>query len=363
MQKLMQRGVDELSAFGAWWVHEVRDAWTAVMERVAPQSSRHFTLDLSGAQGVLSTAGEDSAAAVVPIMASSTGQLPALSEAWPQASIGSARVMVLLHDSATLTCLLRLPPVAERDVARAVELQLERELPLPREQLYVDWWVQEKGTDQSRVVVVLMARRQYIDTLRDSVREWGWRILAIRGRSRAGQLAGNLLPSAGSRWSFAIGGREGTLVWSCLALCCIYIALVAGQWSYERFSLAAPLERAREQISQIRSREAQLRQDLAPITALRNLMQGDSPARALAAMSTVLPANAWAYHTDIRTPPEGEATLSFEGYTASATQTVEALGRSSQFKAVELVQAASDDQGSGRERIEIRARLERSSQQ
>src|SRR5262245_33024247 len=186
MQSVAARASDEANTFIAWWLHELREAWLATSARFASGPSRRVVIDLTEKRGDL-RALDESVGADVP------------AKAW---------ATVLLPESCVLKCELRLPPVPERDVARVVELQLERKLPLPREQLYVDWRVREVLADRVRIVDVVMARRTLVDGFRDSMRARGWRPVAVTSKEPEGRQHFNLLPAPTRRLSFAVGTRE-----------------------------------------------------------------------------------------------------------------------------------------------------------
>jgi hypothetical protein len=263
---------------------------------------------------------------------------------------------VLLPESSTLTCEFRLPPVADRDVAPAVELQLERKLPLPREQLYVDWRIRETLADRSRLIDVVVARRTTVDRVRDSVRAWGWRPVAVGRSEPDGRQRFNLLPAPTRRLSFDIGRRERYLAWSAAALVFIYLAVVIGQALFERGSVRDELRQARTQMSRIDKQRALLVSESQPIAMLHELMSQPSAAEGLVAVSGALPQDSWIYQADIRTLANGVG-VHLEGYTPSSTVLLQALQASGRLEAVELVEATSAGVGSGSERIEMKARV------
>ncbi len=123
----------ELNAFVAWWLHELRDTWVAVSERLAPARSQHFIIELTGPRAVIRR--QSSSGALIEFTCGPQGELPDVQSIWPEGAPSTARATVLLAEASVLTCELRLPPIAERDVVRAVDLQLERKLPLSRDQL------------------------------------------------------------------------------------------------------------------------------------------------------------------------------------------------------------------------------------
>lgn len=334
MSAVLVRVSDELNAFAAWWLHELRDAWAAASERLAPERSRHFVIDLTERRGDLAD----------------------LPELIAEKAPANARTTVFLPESSVLKCELRLPPVADRDVDRVVELQLERKLPLPQEQLYVDWRVREVLPDRSRIVEVIMARRTIVDRLREVVRSHGCRAIAITSKEVDGKQRFNLLPAPTRRLSFAIGTRERYLAWSAAALILVYAAVAIGKGWMERASVRDDLTQARAQTMEIKKQRAVLATESKPIALLDEIMQQPSAAEGLVAVSSAFPTDSWIYQADIRALATG-VSVSLEGYAPSATSLLQGLESSGRLDAVELIEATTAGTGSGSERVELKARM------
>jgi hypothetical protein len=344
----------ELNAFVAWWLHELRDTWVAVSERVAPQRAQHFIVDLSRPRAAIRRRGATEA--LVEFACGEQGELPDVQSIWPDGAPSTARATVVLPEAKVLTCEIRLPPLAERDVNRALELQLERKLPLSRDQLYVDWRVREILPDRSRLIDVLVARRTTVDRVRDSVRAWGWRAVAVTHKEADTRQRLNLLPPPTRRLSFDVGQRERYLAWGAAALLLLCVTIgVAKAWM-ERASVRDELVQARAQAEGLEKRRALLATEGKPIAQLRELMAQPSAAEGLAAISSAVPHDSWIYQADIKTLPTG-VTAQLEGYTPSATSLLQGLQASSRLEGIELVEAASSGVASGVERVELKARV------
>jgi hypothetical protein len=355
LQLTARRAADELNAFAGWWLHELRDTWLMVSERVAPQRAQHFIVDLCGPGGVIRRAGQGASDAIVEFSFDSAGELPDLSQLWPNSVPRDARATVLLPDSCVLACELRLPPVADRDLTRAVDLQLERELPLARHELYVDWSVREVRADRSRVVDVIVARRTVVDDIRNAVRAWGWRLVAVT-RHESGRQRFNLLPVKGGRWSFHVGRRERYLAWSASALVFLYASVALARGAIERASFRDELEQARAQIARIDEQNALLAREGRPIVLLHEIMAQPSAAEGVIAISHAMPKDSWIYQADIRSSAAG-VSMQLEAYTPSSTNLLQGLEASGRLAAVELVQTTAAGPGSAAERVEFRAAI------
>jgi hypothetical protein len=345
----------ELSAFGVWWVHELRDTWAAAVQRWAPRRSQQLVVDLGSQVANIRKVGA-APASIVEFPFVSGGELPSLANLWPDGVALQARAQVILPSSAILLCEIRLPPVRESAVRHAVELQLETRLPLSREQLYVDWKVREKLPDQSRIVEVAAVRRGLVERLRDGVRSWGWRVVAMTCKTAAGESDFDLLPTPVRRLSFAVGKRERYLGWSASGLAATLLLLTAAQWWVERARIGDSLEEARQRVATLRAQRAALATDSKPLVALYEAMRRPSAADALVALSAVLPPDTWIYQAEGRADTENIA-VTLEAYTPVATSLLQALEQSGRFESIELAEAGSTSAENSTDRVQLVAKL------
>jgi hypothetical protein len=339
----------EANAIIAWWLHELRDTWIAASERLAPKRSQHFIIDLTAPRAAIRRQGSTETS--VEFTSGPDCELPDLQSFWPEGAPMNARATVLLPDASVLTGELRLPPMPERDVTRAVDLQLERKLPLSRDQLYLDWRVREVLPDRSRLIDFTVARRRTVDRVRNGVQAWSWRAVAVTDSSEWS----NLLPPLPRRLSFDIGPRERYLAWGAAALLVLYVTVAVGKAVMDRASVTDELRQARAQMEHITKQRAVLDLEGKPIAQLHELMAQPSAAEALAAISSAVPHDTWIYQADIKALPSG-VTAQLEGYTPSATSLLQGLQQSNHLQGIELVEAASAGMGAG-ERVELKARL------
>lgn len=350
----------ELTAFSAWWIHEVREAWLFLVERIWPAHSRRFLLELDDSGGIV----RQIATSVVKTSGvrfelTEDRSLPALSTFWTEGAPASARVFVALPQSKVLLCNLQLPPVSDLDLARMIDLQLERELPLPRDQVNVDWEADQRRGNQPRRVEVAIAKQVDVNRLRGEIQSWGWQVAAVGLGCGTDTPRFDLLPPRLHRLNFSMGRREWHLFWSALALCGACVLTIGGQWWYERSSLSAQLRDARSQAEKIERQRATLADRGKPVIALRELMRSASAAQVLTAMSTAVPANSWIYQTEIRTPAAANPSVKLEGYTTAAAALVEALQQHPEFEQVQLVRSSAAGVASGVDRVELTARMRR----
>lgn len=349
----------ELAAFAAWWVHELREIWLFLAEKVSPARASRFLLQLEENGGVLRPLRADGAASAERRFEFDQGRaLPTLSQLWPEEAQRSARVFVALPPSKVLICSLRLPPVGNQDLPGIVELQLERELPLPRELLYVDWQAEPRRAGQPRRVEVAITKRVDVDRLLADIQSWGWQVAGVGIAAGRDVPRFNLLPPRSHRLDFRMGKQDWRLTRVAIALSGIYLLTIGGQWWYERTSLAARLQDARAQVAKIEQQRSAIAERSKPVLALRELMTTPSGGQVLSDMTAAVPADSWVYEIEIRTPARADSSVKLEAYSPSAAALVDALERSPGFEQVQLVRTASAGVATGKDRVELTARLQ-----
>jgi hypothetical protein len=362
LRSFAHRTGSEIMGLATWWISELRETWLEFFERIAPNRARRFLVEIDKDTGVVRQIGNATSTPLQSFSLDGRGGLPALREFWTEGAPGRARAFVALPESSVLICKLQLPPVRDRDVGRVVDLRLERELPLPADQLYVDWEVTERHADRSRTVSVAIARRSDVDRLRDAIQSWGWNVFAIGLSGGGNRLRFNLMPKRPHVLDLTIGKREWLLVASAAVLCALYCVTVLGQWWFERSRLAGALDEARTQMAAIHRRQVELDSLSQPLVALGDLMKSKSAVEALTAMSSVIPADTWVYQTEIRqnevrAPAAAEVLIKLEAYTPAATTLIGLLQGSDEFEQVQLVETASAGLGTASDRVELTARL------
>lgn len=333
MAALIARARAPFDGLFDWWLQELREARAAVVERYGSLRSPRFQLV-------------------------SQGDPAALDESWVADQPRNSRIELVLAEAEVLIFKVQLPPMAEHELRDAIELQLERKLPLPRDQLYVDWEVTQKHPDRARTVAVAAVRRARVDQWRERLRAWPWRLARVSCKDPDGTIRFNLLSRSVQRVSFAFGRREALLAWFAAGLVVGLALLTAGQWIYERMSLAKRIDEARAQVSQVRQLRAQLERESKPIISIRELAQAPAAGSALAALSTVLPTDTWIYQAEIRAIATTAPVITLEGYAPSAATLVQTFEQAQQFSGIQLVETSAAD--AGLNRFKLKAQLQSS---
>lgn len=346
----------EVQQFFAWWIQEIREVGVTCARRWLPGRSLQFVIDLREDPGaVRRSGGSDADADAKAVVLNAQGELPPAHNLWPQEIPRGARAEIILPSASVLTGNLLLPAASERELQAMMALQFERELPLPMDQLYVDWRVAGRTEHGMQHILFATARRMVVERLRDGVRAWGWRVAAVRGPAEAMQM--NLLPAATHRFAARLEKRDKLLVWTAVFLVVLYGLVVAGQWIHERHSLAPLLERGQAQVTALAQERAKLTSQSEPLIAIREQIQRPSAAEALVTLSAAMPAGSWLYQAQFVSEPDGGVVVVLEGYAPSSTSVIDALQASAQFDRVVLVEAASAASGQDGERFQIKAQL------
>jgi len=73
----------------------------------------------------------------------------------PWGKIKAERVVCALPDSKLFTRILELPPLSEKDIEEAVNLEVEQSISIPKSDLYTDWQI--VGNDKNKTFVLMAA--------------------------------------------------------------------------------------------------------------------------------------------------------------------------------------------------------------
>lgn len=355
-----QRAARELLALCMWWFNEIHQAWLDLLGRVSAERARRFMVRLNPAGGRITQIGGEQTVVLKDFVATGPLGIPPLQSFWSDGAPARGHAMVSLPDTAVLLRHLHLPALSEREAAAAIELQLERELPLSREAFYTSWDMQRRAVDRSWDVTIAIAHRRDIDSVYEAITAWGWQVQAVGPGENDAKVGFNLLPVRARTFDLSFGRRERLLGWGAAALLALCIVTVLGQWSYERLSLADELENARSRLAVLQRREAELEKLSAPVIALRTLMNDKSAVDALTAMSSVIPQDTWIYQSQVQAAASTPLQIRIEAFTPSASALAKQIQASPQWQQVKILQASAV--GTGQERVELALQLAGDSQ-
>jgi hypothetical protein len=239
----------------------------------------------------------------------------------------------------------------------AVELQLERLLPISPEAALSQWWVARQDAQWISVRAAI-ARREHVQGLYDRARAVGLHVVRIAAAD-SGELVGNLLPKRTGARRFHWSAFDKKLLWGAAILALATCAVTAGQWVFERARLNAELERTERLAAQARSISQRLEQESSGVRSLAHELSRADAGDILAHLTERIPSNAWIYDLEIAPAANDGVKIRFDGLVPTATQFVENLEKTHEFRDVRLVSATSAGLGTGKDRIRVTALWEK----
>jgi general secretion pathway protein L len=346
----------ELSALSLWWWRELKDTGFGIVDSVQPNRLARVVLVLGPAAATIKAQKSNTVLDDIVLLHSASGDLPTLlSEFWPASRQQRVTVEVALPPEKVLVRYLTLPAVSEREIGKILDLRMERELPLGREQVYIDWSITERDTQNRKLVVAIgIVRRAEVDRVRAAIAQWSWKPGRI-GLLRGDQLQFNFLTTHNDARSLATSDWHRPLAQSAAVLAAMTVITLAGQWMYERTHVSSALQEAKSQLKQQASQRAQIVKLSEPATELRKLMATPSVADVLSDLTALLPTDTWVSDVEIQSPSGSATSIHVVGYTPTATELVNRIEASEQFSNVELVSATSAGVASGTDRVELTA--------
>jgi len=285
-----------------------------------------------------------------------SGELPQeRHDFWPEAADGTA-VHVVLPQSAVLIRRVWLPAEAAKDLAAVVELQLERELPVPRDQVHADWHIEAHDRDRSRIeVAIAIAWRREIEQLLDALNRWQLRVVAIGVDLEAGAAVFNLSPHRARRSTGKLSSIDRLLSVGAAVLALAYAGIVGSQWLGERIAVERELSRTRAAASRVERALAELAGRREPLVRLQRLMAAASSAEILSALTAAVPHDSWLQQLDIRCRDDGDCSIRFTAATSAVAALVQHLEQSPYFENVELQSSTATGSTTVHDRAEVSA--------
>jgi hypothetical protein len=334
----MQRMRVEVVAFLSWWILELREMGATLLVRVAPKLARPVVVRFQGAEAWM-TAGADPQ----PLEAIETVQ--------------GSRAVLVLEDRHVLRHELILPAAIERELEHAMELHMERELPVARDDVCVDWKVTRRDRQQQRIVVrLLVARREHVAYARDRVSACGLRPVRVGVIGPSGEIDGNLLSQRVRPDRLRFTPLDWRLAMLSSALALGTAAVIGGQWFYERLEVSREAERVTATAATAESLTAKLLAGSASGVALIRLMDKPDAIDALTQLTASAPQDTWAYELNVVPGPNSTLQIKLAGFTPTATMFADMLEKTPELDQVRLVSASSAGLGSGRDRLQLSAR-------
>jgi len=332
----LQRVWPEVAALVTWWLRELHEIAESLAERLLPGWVKPVLVRVES--GSIVEVGTD-----FPLE--------------EDASRAGARAILLLSSSQVLTHEITLPLAAERELDAAIDLHLERELPLPRAQACIHWRVVSRDRANRRLRVrVHVAHRPQVEKFGESIAARGLRLSRVAVGTGPGDFEGNLLPQRPRAHPLRITRLDRRLAIVCVALGVVACGVVAAQWIFERARVNAELVRVSAQAERARALARNLSRGSAGPDALIALMARPDAVDVLGTLTSDIPSDTWMYELEIKASAAPGYQVKLGGYAPAATMFVDALEKRPKFAGVRLVSAASAGIGTARDRLTVTAR-------
>ncbi|MEJ1962977.1 MAG: PilN domain-containing protein [Gammaproteobacteria bacterium] len=325
----------EITALIAWWLRELHEIVESLAERLLPGWAKPVLVRLES--GAIVEVGKDS-----PLEADDDR--------------AGARAILLLSSSQVLNHEISLPLATERELDAAIDLHLERELPLPRAQVCIHWRVVSRDRAKRRLLVgVHVAHRSQIEKLGEMLTARGLRLSRVAVATGPDDFEGDLLPQRSHARPFRITRLDRRLALIGFALGIVTCSVVACQWIFERTRVNAELARVGTQAQRARNLAHDLGHGAAGPEALIALMARPDAVDVLRTLTSEIPSDTWMYELEIRASSTPGYQVKLGGYAPAATMFVDALEKRPKFDGVRLVSAASAGIGTARDRLTVTA--------
>lgn len=348
----------ESSALLRWWLEELRSLLQDSVDRLIPGLTSRTVITLTELAGTLTHVQRGRESKSVAFQLDGSGSLPIHGpDLVEDPMVRRSRSQIVIPGSAVLVRHLWLPAGASQNLDAVIELQLERDLPVTRDQVYVDWHIAERRDGPAQIrVAIAVARRSEIDSIRNVTQSWGLRPISIGLVDELGVPEFDFISRIRSGSSVSLGRIDRILIICSAFLALAMLGTAIGDAWHQRSSLSAELAATAVQASKVDQRLEQLRLLSAPIKALNRRMSVPAVPEILADLTHALPDDSWVFQLEIRAAGDESAEVRLSAFAPVATTLTDALQNSPQFRSVELVGAsASGLAGVARDRVEIRA--------
>lgn len=324
----------EIFAFISWWVFELWEVAEVVLARLAPGLAKPILLRVKEGELLLDDA---------PFEKLEHSR--------------KARTILALDSEAVLTHDVTFPAAVEQSLEQVVALHLERELPLSRDRLCVEWSVVRRYENAGRIVVrLLAAHREQVERARALAMEKGLRPVRIGMFQPDGTLSGNLLSARPAGDLFRLTLRDSRVGIAAVALALGAIGVIGAQWIYERHHVGRELERVRALAAESETLERRIQSESEGVARLARLTREPDAVDVLAQLTTSVPQDSWTYDLEVSPAKGGGYQIRMAGFVPTATMFVDLLEKEPHLEQVRLVSASSAGLGSGKDHLRVTAR-------
>lgn len=354
----------EFHALRAWWVSEISELWADLWARLAPNRAQRLVLWADAGRIRIWTAASKSRAEVLVVEPVRSGQWPEAPLSGEWARLRKARTVLLIPEQEALSHEIRVPAAAERSLAQVVTLAMEREMPLPLDQLATHWRVRRRDSSwlHIRISAVQQSRLQALHALAG---RWGVRIVrsavapqdfdGVDLRSLQGDLAHPRRAGGAPPWS---PSQKRLAIATAIAIIAA-TALTVGQWMYERNRLAEPLEAARAGTERLGTLRRQYNNEAAFATQVLQQLRREDAFHVLDQLSRAVDQGSWAHKVSIRNDTGDGYVIEMSSLTRDSPGLLQQLRQVPGFNTVQLLSSQPADRASGKQRVVVSLRWEK----
>ena len=345
----------ELGSLAGWWRQEMREIIADLQQRWAPNRPQRTTIALTASGGIITQHWRKGESKSAEFQRAQTGELPAdPSELWPTAGLREATVDLLLPPDAILLHHIWLPAGAEKNLTPVIELQLERDLPMPRDQVQLDWRVEARNRDRAKIkVAVAIVWRSEIERLLADFSRWPVRVVSIIAEPPGTGLTFNFSPRRRRRSTGRLPAVDRALLIGAPMYALVFTIIVCAQWVHERRVVDEVISSMREPTRRVERMQSDLDKAREPVLTLQSLMASPSAARILLDLTAAIPHESWIQQLEIGRCESDRCFIKITALTPAATTLADQLARSPHIEKVELQTAASLALGAARDRAEL----------
>jgi hypothetical protein len=345
----------ELGLLASWWRQEMREVIADLQQRLAPNRPQRTTIALTASGGIITQHWRNGESKSAQFHRAQTGELPPdPGEFWPTGAPRETTVHLLLPPNAILVHHIWLPAGAEKNLTPVIELQLERDLPMPRDQVQLDWRVEARNRDRAKIkVAVAIVWRGEIERLLADFSRWPVRVVSIIAEPPGTGLTFNFSPRRRRRSTGRLPMFDRALLIGAPMFTLVFTIIVCAQWVHERRVVDEMVLNMREPTRRIERMRSDLDKVREPVLTLHRLMASPSAARILLDLTSAIPHESWIQQLEISRCESDRCFIKLTALTPAATTLADQLARSPHFEKVELQTAASLALGAARDRAEL----------
>lgn len=342
-----------MKEFLAWWLGELRESFAFVVRLATTGRAVRAIVHVAGRElKLVERVGNE--LREIPLAAPDPAGAPGdISAAVLRQELTDARTALSMPANEILVREFELPLAAERHLASALELQLERALPLPLASVFTDRRVIARDRQRGVLTVrVAVARREVVERWRALLLEWRLQPIAIGVVNATGDMETNFLRRRRDPIRWTVSRTDKRLLWAAAAGLVACLLVAPAQWIYERQVVGRELARTHEAAARTAADRDALLARMRPLAWLRATAAVPAAADTLATLSGSVPADAWFHFVEINARPGNAVSVRLIGSARSANDLVNSLRA---VPGVQAIDSKSSFTGEflGQERLEL----------